>query len=103
MAPSTVPLELQFGRKLRAHIARELHERTCAGIRFQLIADGPVRLREVIGDAEAHGERQAERRAPSSIPLELLRDEIEPAANIERPSPLPFGRAADPNGVCLRY
>ncbi len=93
--------ELQFGRKLRAHIARQLHQRT-RGEMVPVDAHSPVRLRKIIGDAEAHGERQRNVARGVRFQIDLLLDEIELAANIERQARCPSW-AADPSGVRRRY
>ena len=57
MAPSMVPVSCNLGGNC-APMWRASSRMGATGKRFQLSADRPVRLREIIGGAEMHGERQ---------------------------------------------
>ena len=77
--------KLQLGRELRAHVARQFQDGR-HGKAIPVEADGPVRLREVIGGAEVHGQRQGCVARGSGMQFQLLIDQVEAAADFQRPA-----------------
>ena len=77
--------ELKFGRHLRSHMQRQFEERRG---RKPVPVDrhGPVRLRQISGGAKVHRKRQRGVAGRVGMQLQLLRHQVQPAADIERPA-----------------
>ena len=77
--------KLQLGRELRAHVARQFQDGR-HGKAIPVEADGPVRLREIIGGAEMDGQRQCRIAGGSGMQFQLLADQVEAAADLLPPA-----------------
>ncbi len=92
--------QLQFGRKLRAHVARQFHQRRQRKP-VPVHRHAPARLREIIGGAEAHRQRQRPRCRPSSTAVRVAAPPGPAGRGYRAASPAPAA-AAGPSGARLR-